>query len=68
MNLVVMVYLDFNLGDDLFIKTLIDRYKGHNLHLVTKNEKFLEPFKKYEMYLALVIKKCLKIQINMTDV
>lgn len=48
MNLVVMVYLDFNLGDDLFIKTLIDRYKGHNLYLVTKDEKFLEPFKKYE--------------------
>lgn len=59
MNLVVMVYLDFNLGDDLFIKTLIDRYKGHNLHIITKDEKFLQPFEKYNMVSGISYKEVL---------
>lgn len=63
MNLVVMVYLDINLGDDLFLKTLIDRYKGHNLYIIAKNKKFLFPFEKYKNVFGVTYKEVLT---NMT--
>lgn len=45
MNLLVMVYLDFNLGDDLFIKVLKDRYKDSNIDIITRKPELLRAFK-----------------------
>lgn len=59
MNLVVIAYLDINLGDDLFVKTIANRYKDHNLYLVTKDSKYLLPFNKYKNVFGVTYKEVL---------
>lgn len=44
MNLLVTVYLDLNLGDDLFIKCLKDRYKDTNIDIIAKQPELLRAF------------------------
>ena len=44
----LMAYLRKNLGDDLFIKMLLEKYKNIDFYLKHDNHEFLDFFKKYQ--------------------
>lgn len=46
----LMAYARQNLGDDLFIKMLLDRYPMHNFYMKHNHPIYLEKFKKYSNF------------------
>lgn len=49
MNIYVEMFFDYNLGDDLFLDTLVERYPNHNFYLELPLGMELNPyFKKYK--------------------
>lgn len=46
-NVLVSAYFAKNVGDDLFLKSLFDRYKNVNWYLLTANDEYKKVFKAY---------------------
>lgn len=48
MNIFLMAYARKNLGDDLFVKMLLERYPMHNFYMNTRDLKWLDKLNEYE--------------------
>lgn len=47
-KILVFAYLRNNVGDDLFVVELLNRYSNHKFYINVLEEKYGEPFKKYK--------------------
>src|SRR5690625_2561833 len=46
-NVLVSAYFAQNVGDDLFLKSLFDRYENVNCYLLTSNKRYEKMFESY---------------------
>lgn len=59
-KVLVWAYLKENLGDDLFIKILLDKYKNVEYYFVNIEEKYMRPFNKYKNVKTIKYGDCIK--------
>lgn len=62
MDFGVRGYWNTNLGDDLFLKILAERFPQHNFHIITFNQNY-KVFKKYENIKSIEIEKKIVMRI-----
>ena len=68
MKILLIAYVKGNLGDDLFIREIIERYSDVDFYLNTVKEEYVKPFEKYENFHVNLGKRDLKkVDISFYD-
>jgi len=68
MNVYLIAYIRANLGDDLFVKNILEKYPDINFYMNSENEEYAKAFKKYNNLNIIMEKRDLsKIDIELYD-